>query len=80
MCFFFSFMPATFWLVVGYFVLYSATKARSCDLDIPDIRADSDGRCLRYAERYVPNRGFHAMGELTEDSSDVRDSKMVLRS
>jgi hypothetical protein len=27
MCFFFSFMPATFWLVVGYFVLFSATKA-----------------------------------------------------
>ena len=27
MCFFFSFMPATFGLVVGYFVLFSATKA-----------------------------------------------------
>ena len=27
MCFFFSFMPATFWLVVGYFVLLSATKS-----------------------------------------------------
>ena len=27
MCFFFSFMPATFWLVVGYFVLFSASKA-----------------------------------------------------
>lgn len=27
MCFFVSFMPATFWLVVGYFVLFSATKA-----------------------------------------------------
>lgn len=27
MCFFFSFMPATFWLVVGYFVLFSSTKA-----------------------------------------------------
>jgi hypothetical protein len=27
MCFFFSFMPATFWLVVGYFVLFSATRA-----------------------------------------------------
>lgn len=27
MCFFISFMPATFWLVVGYFVLFSTTKA-----------------------------------------------------
>ena len=27
MCFFFSFMPATFGLVVGYFVLFSSTKA-----------------------------------------------------
>ena len=27
MCFFFSFLPATFWLVVGYFVLYSASRA-----------------------------------------------------
>lgn len=26
MCFFFSFMPATFWTVVGYFVLFSSTK------------------------------------------------------
>ncbi len=27
MCFFFSFVPATFWVVVGYFVLFSSTKA-----------------------------------------------------
>jgi len=27
MCFFFSLMPATFSLVVGYFVLFSSTKA-----------------------------------------------------
>jgi hypothetical protein len=27
MCFFFSFMPATFWIVIGYFVLFSSTKA-----------------------------------------------------
>lgn len=26
MCFFFSFLPATFWLVLGYFILFSATK------------------------------------------------------
>ncbi len=26
MCFFFSFMPATIWLVIGYFVLFSSTK------------------------------------------------------
>lgn len=26
MCFFISFIPATFWCVVGYFVLYSTTK------------------------------------------------------
>ena len=28
MCFFFSFIPATFWVVVGYFVLFSSTKAQ----------------------------------------------------
>ncbi len=27
MCFFFSFMPATIWVVIGYFVLFSSTKA-----------------------------------------------------
>ena len=27
MCFFVSFIPATFWLVIGYFVLFSSTKA-----------------------------------------------------
>lgn len=26
MCFVFSFVPATFWAVVGYFVLFSSTK------------------------------------------------------
>ena len=26
MCFFFSFLPATFWVVVGYFVLFASTK------------------------------------------------------
>lgn len=27
MCFFVSFMPATIWLVIGYFVLFSSAKA-----------------------------------------------------
>lgn len=27
MCFLFSFLPATFWAVVRYFVLFSSTKA-----------------------------------------------------
>lgn len=27
MCFYFSFLPATFWLVIGYFVLFSASRA-----------------------------------------------------
>ncbi len=26
MCFFFSFLPTTFWVVVGYFILFSSTK------------------------------------------------------
>lgn len=26
MCFFFSFIPATVWVVVGYFILFSSTK------------------------------------------------------
>jgi hypothetical protein len=26
MCFFFSFLPATFWFVIGYFVLFSAGR------------------------------------------------------
>ena len=26
MCFFFSFLPATVWVVVGYFILFSSTK------------------------------------------------------
>jgi hypothetical protein len=28
MCFFFSLFPATFWLVIGYFVLFSSGKAK----------------------------------------------------
>ena len=27
MCFFFSLIPATLWVVIGYFVLFSSTKA-----------------------------------------------------
>ena len=27
MCFFVSFFPATFWAIIGYFVLFSSTKA-----------------------------------------------------
>ena len=27
MCFFFSFFPATIWLVIGYFIMFSSTKA-----------------------------------------------------
>ena len=27
MCFFFSFLPATFWAVLGYFILFSSAKA-----------------------------------------------------
>ena len=27
MCIFISFFPATFWAVIGYFVLFSSTKA-----------------------------------------------------
>ena len=27
MCFLISFMPATFWAIVGYFILFSSTKA-----------------------------------------------------
>lgn len=27
MCLFFSLLPATIWLVIGYFVLFSSTKA-----------------------------------------------------
>jgi hypothetical protein len=26
MCFFFSFMPATFWVIVGYFLLFTTAK------------------------------------------------------
>ena len=26
MCFFLSFLPATIWIVIGYFVLFSSTK------------------------------------------------------
>ena len=27
MCFFISFMPATFWVIIGYFILFSSSKA-----------------------------------------------------
>jgi len=27
MCFFFSFLPATFWAIVAYFILFTSTKA-----------------------------------------------------
>lgn len=28
MCFFFSLLPATIWVIVGYFVLFSSTKTQ----------------------------------------------------
>ena len=62
MCFFFSFMPATFWLVVGYFVLFSATKAEGSVGTLGRVVATwiflIAGLILMagaYAERYVPN-------------------------
>jgi hypothetical protein len=55
-------------------------RACTCNLGIRGIRSDSTGRCLLYVERFVFNRGFDAMCEVTEESSDVRDSEMVLRS
>lgn len=55
------------------------SRARTCDLDIPDIRGDFVGRCLPYAEIYVFTRGIDEMYELTEVFRDVRDSQMVLR-
>ena len=54
------------------------SRARTCDLDISDFRGDSICRCLLYAERDVFNRGIDEMCELTEYSSDIRESKMVL--
>lgn len=38
MCFFFSFIPATFWLVIGYVVLFLSSKA--------DGRIQTFGRAL----------------------------------
>jgi hypothetical protein len=28
MCFFFSFLPATIWIVLGYFILFASTKSQ----------------------------------------------------
>jgi hypothetical protein len=28
MCFFFSFIPATLWVILGYFILFSSTKTQ----------------------------------------------------
>jgi hypothetical protein len=32
MCFFFSLIPATIWVVLGYFILYSSTKTQGVTL------------------------------------------------
>jgi hypothetical protein len=72
MCFFVSLIPATFWVLIGYFVLFSSAKvvggigvrARLSDLDFCDRGRHSDRRCLCYAGRslsdrvYVPENAF----------------------
>ena len=66
MCFFFSLLPATFWLVIGYVVLYLSTR-----LDGP---AKTFGRGLAVwtfliagfivlAGAYVTTSGLCPMGE-----------------
>lgn len=39
MCFLFSFMPATFWFVIGYFVLFSSSKAEGWILSLGRVLA-----------------------------------------
>ena len=46
-------------------------RARTCNLDIRNIRDDFDGWCLLYDERYVLDRGIHEMCELTPETNDV---------
>ena len=58
MCFLLSLLPATFWVVIGYFVLFSSAKAGGrdknlwsglSDLDFCDCGVFSGGWCLRHA-------------------------------
>lgn len=69
MCFFFSFFPATFWLVIGYFVLFSSARA--------DGSVKSFGRGLAIwvfilsglivlAGAYITLNGWCPIGDLME--------------
>jgi hypothetical protein len=39
MCFFFSLLPATLWVVIGYFVLFSSTKTEGAIQKLGQILA-----------------------------------------
>lgn len=67
MCFFFSLMPATFWAIVGYFILFSSTSAEGTVRTLGQLLAVWTfiiagfiffGRCLHNAQRHVFNRWF----------------------
>lgn len=54
-------------------------RADTCDLNIPAVRVDPIGRCLRYAGRDVFNRCLEEICELTEDPGGIRDPQVVLQ-
>lgn len=67
MCFFFSFLPATFWLVIGYFVLYSSSRTNG------SLRAFGRGLAawvfilsalIVVAGAYITLRGWCPLGAL----------------
>ena len=71
MCFFFSFLPATFWAVVGYFVLFSSTRAEGRVQTLGDwlaIWIFFIAVFIRFAAAYITLAGFCPLDAMMQAS------------
>lgn len=69
MCFFISFMPATFWAVVGYFVLFSSSKAEGRIKTLGQVLgiwAFIIAACILLAGAYITSTGMCSMEMMGE--------------
>jgi hypothetical protein len=72
MCFFFSFIPATVWAVIGYFILFSSTKAEGLVKTLGQalaVWAFIIAGCIPLAGAYVTMTGLCPIETLMQCSS-----------
>lgn len=75
MCFFISFIPATFWAIIGYFVLFSSTKAEGRVKTLGQVLgvwALIISACILLAGAYVTMTGLCSMDMMMQCWASAR--------